>query len=149
MTRSDAGRAISAKARRIGEGDFSGPLRLPSKDELAMLVAEMNAMCERLAMAARRVGEETRSRIAVVNQLRHADPLTTVGKLASGLAHELGTPLNVIEARSDMIASGETSLEESRDYARVIRQASERMTALVRQLLDFARPRLATLHRTT
>jgi signal transduction histidine kinase len=109
-----------------------------------MLAAEMNATCERLAMAARRVAEETTSRIAVVNQLRHADRLTTVGKLASGLAHELGTPLNVIEARSDMIASGETSLEESRDYARVIRQASERMTALVRQLLDFARPRMAT-----
>jgi signal transduction histidine kinase len=109
-----------------------------------MLAAEMNATCERLAAAARRVTEETRSRIAAVNQLRHADRLTTVGKLASGLAHELGTPLNVIEARADMIASGETSRAESQDYARVIRQASERMTALVRQLLDFARPRMAT-----
>jgi signal transduction histidine kinase len=90
------------------------------------------------------VAEETASRIAAVDQLRHADRLTTVGKLASGLAHELGTPLNVIEARADMIASGETSLEESRDYARVIRDATERMTRLIRRLLDFARPRLAT-----
>lgn len=136
--------ALSAKARRIGEGDFSDPLALRSKDELANLASEMNAMCERLAAASRRVVEETANRIAAVEQLRHADRLTTVGKLASGLAHELGTPLNVIEARSDMIASGETSLEESRDYARVIRVASERMTALVRQLLDFARPRMAT-----
>jgi len=52
--------------------------------------------------------------------------------------------LNVIEARADMIASGEISVVESREYARVIREASERMTRLIQQLLDFARPRRAT-----
>jgi two-component system NtrC family sensor kinase len=136
--------ALSEKARRIGAGDFSSPLRLPRNDELSDLAQDMNAMCERLESAANRVAHETARRIAAVDQLRHADRLTTVGKLASGLAHELGTPLNVIEARADMIASGETSPSESRDYARVIREASERMTGLIRQLLDFARPRRAT-----
>ncbi|HTA93596.1 MAG TPA: histidine kinase dimerization/phospho-acceptor domain-containing protein, partial [Polyangiaceae bacterium] len=136
--------ALSEKARRIGAGDFSAPLRLARNDELAALAEDMNAMCEQLQAAAVRVEKETASRIAAVDQLRHADRLTTVGKLASGLAHELGTPLNVIEARADMIASGETSAAESMDYARVIRDASERMTRLIRQLLDFARPRIAT-----
>jgi two-component system, NtrC family, sensor kinase len=133
--------ALSEKARRIGSGDFSAPLRLQGDDELTGLAREMNAMCEQLAAAAARVARETASRISAVEQLRHADRLTTVGKLASGLAHELGTPLNVIEARADMIASGETSPAESRDFARVIREASERMTRLIRRLLDFARPR--------
>lgn len=136
--------ALSEKARRIGAGDFSAPLQLPRNDELSALGQDMNAMCEQLQAAAARVEKETASRIAAVDQLRHADRLTTVGKLASGLAHELGTPLNVIEARADMIASGETSAAESMDYARVIRDASERMTRLIRQLLDFARPRMAT-----
>ena len=136
--------ALSEKARRIGAGDFSTPLRLRRDDELSALARDMNAMCEQLASAASRVAQETARRIAAVDQLRHADRLTTVGKLASGLAHELGTPLNVIEARADMIASGETSPAESRDYARVIREASERMTGLIRHLLDFARPRRAT-----
>jgi two-component system NtrC family sensor kinase len=135
--------ALSEKARRIGAGDFSAPLRLQRTDELSALAEDMNAMCEQLASAGARVEQETARRIAAVDQLRHADRLTTVGKLASGLAHELGTPLNVIEARADMIASGETSAAESIDYARVIRDASERMTRLIRQLLDFARPRLA------
>jgi two-component system NtrC family sensor kinase len=136
--------ALSQKARRIGAGDFSEPLRLRRKDELSALGEDMNAMCEQLASAASRIAKETARRMAAVDHLRHADRLTTVGKLASGLAHELGTPLNVIEARADMIASGETSPEESRDYARVIRDASERMTRLIRRLLDFARPRIAT-----
>ena len=135
--------ALSAKALRIGAGDFSEPLDLQRKDELAALARDMNAMCEQLTAAAERVKQETASRMAAVEQLRHADRLTTVGKLASGLAHELGTPLNVIEARADMIASGETTALESAEYARVIRTASERMTRLIRTLLDFARPRHA------
>jgi signal transduction histidine kinase len=134
--------ALSAAARRIGAGDFSVRLHLRQKDELSGLAEDMNAMSAQLAVAAERVAQETASRLAAVEQLRHADRLSTVGKLASGLAHELGTPLNVIEVRAGMIASGETSRAESMDYARVIREASERMTRLIRRLLDFARPRL-------
>ena len=132
-------RALMAKAHRIGEGDFSRPLEPRGRDEIALLSLEMNAMCERLEIAAEKVEAETRSRILAIEQLRHADRLMTVGKLASGIAHELGTPLNVIEARAEMIAAGETELEESRSYARVITEATERMTRILRQLLDFAR----------
>jgi len=118
---------LADKARRVGQGDFATPLELPGKDEFAELAHEMNAMCERLGRT--------------LSQLRHADRLATVGKLASGLAHELGTPLNVISARAEMLASGETTTSEVADYARVILDASDRLTGIVRQLLDFARPR--------
>jgi signal transduction histidine kinase len=119
--------ALVEKARRIGHGDFSGPLRLHQTNEFAVLAREMNAMCARLD--------------STLAQLRHADRLTTVGKLASGVAHELGTPLNVISVRAEMIASGETSREETTDYARVIASAAQRMTNIIRQLLEFARKR--------
>jgi signal transduction histidine kinase len=76
-----------------------------------------------------------------MDQLRHADRLTTVGKLASGIAHELGTPLNVIEARASMIASGEASGEVAKQYAQIVLDSSERMDRIIRQLLTFARRR--------
>lgn len=117
------------KARRIGRGDFSGSIQLPQAAEFAVLAEEMNAMCGRLA--------------SVLQQLRHADRLATVGKLASGIAHELGTPLNVISARAAMIASGEALPNETADYARVIAGAAQRMTSIIRQLLQFARKKEA------
>jgi signal transduction histidine kinase len=134
-------RALMTKAQRIGAGDFSGPLELRGGDELAALAAEMNRTCERLVEASAKVEAETASRIAAIEQLRHADRLMTVGKLASGLAHELGTPLNVVQARAEMIASGEASAEESSSYAGAIIEASQRMAKILRQLLDFARAR--------
>jgi two-component system NtrC family sensor kinase len=132
-------RSLMEKARRTGQGDFSSPLHLRQNDELAELAVEMNTMCERLVDANQRIHAETRARIDAIEQLRHADRLMTVGKLASGIAHELGTPLNVVEARATMIASGETSREETLDYARIIVDAAGRMTRIIRQLLEFAR----------
>jgi two-component system NtrC family sensor kinase len=116
---------LAQKARRIGRGDFEGPVTLTQNDELSELATEINAMCHRL--------------VTTIEQLRHADRLATVGKLASGVAHELGTPLNVVSARAKMISSGDTTREESQDYARVIGDAADRMTKIIRQLLRFAR----------
>ena len=134
--------ALVAKARRIGSGDFSGPLSLRQRDELSQLASEMNSMAAALDAAAQKVADETAARLRALEQLRHADRLNTVGKLASGLAHELGTPLNVVAGRAKMIETGEIESPEERiESARIIVEQAERMTHIVRQLLDFARRR--------
>jgi len=130
------------KARRIGAGDFSKPLVLRQRDELSQLAGEMNAMAEHLDAAVHRIAAESSARIAAVEQLRHADRLTTVGKLASGIAHELGTPLNVVSGRAQMILAGEVAdPDEVAKVARIVVEQVERMTRIVRQLLDFSRSR--------
>jgi len=136
------------KTRRVGSGDLTGPLHLHGRSELTELADAMNLMCERLAEAQEKVRVETDARITALEQLRHADRLTTVGRLASGVAHELGTPLNVVSGRASFIASGELSEPEARESARIIRSQSERMTAIIRKLLEFARrgsPRRSTV----
>jgi len=125
---------LATKARRVGTGDLSQPLHLKQRDELGELANEINLMCERLA-------DEQDARARATEQLRHADRLTTVGKLASGLAHELGTPLNVVSGRAKLIANREVEGEDALDSARIVAEQAERMTALIRQLLGFARPR--------
>lgn len=134
-------RALVDKARRIGRGEFGEPVVLASRDELAEVADELNATSDALVVANANVARETAARIATLEQLRHADRLTTVGKLASGVAHELGTPLNVVVARAEMIARGETSADETREYAGVIVSSAQKMTRIIRQLLEFARRR--------
>src|SRR5205085_2806995 len=77
----------------------------------------------------------------VIEQLRHADRLATVGQLASGVAHEHGTPLNVVTGRAQMIANGELAGAEVTESAMIIHEQGKRMAQIVRQLLDFARTR--------
>ncbi|MFT3711388.1 MAG: ATP-binding protein [Archangium sp.] len=134
-------RALVEKARAVGRGELKNDLHLTTKDELTAVANEMNAMCRQLERAREETAKEASARLAAVEQLRHADRLATVGRLASGLAHELGTPLNVIEARAGLILEDSASEPPIQNSARVIIQCTEQVTKLVRQLLVFARPR--------
>ena len=134
-------RRLMDKARRVGRGDFSGRLEMNQNDEIGRLADEMNLMSERLAEADLRIEAERSARRDAVEQLRHADRLSTVGKLASSITHELGTPLNVISGRADMIAAGEAQGEEISESARIISEQSGRIAGMIRRLLDFARRR--------
>jgi len=137
-------RTLVTRARQIADGDFSGYLALRQSDELGDLAKEINAMSTHLADANRSIATETTARIQAIEQLRHADRLRTVGQLTSGIAHELGTPLNVVWARAQMIAGGEVAGSEVQENAAIIVQESARITKIIRQLLDFARPRKPT-----
>jgi len=132
-------RALVAQARRIGAGDFSSRLDLRQHDEIGKLAREMNGMSEKLREANERLTAETAARISALEQVRHADRLATVGELAAGIAHELGTPLNVVSGRASMIVSGDVSGDEAIKGARVVVEQAQRMTKIIRQLLDFAR----------
>src|SRR5439155_2238661 len=132
-------RLLRDKMKRIGEGDLGGPLLLPQHDEIGELAGDTNVMCERLLEARRRIERETEGRLGALEQLRHADRLATVGRLASGVAHELGTPLGVVLARARMFQDGEVPPGESSNYGRIIAEQVERMSGIIRQLLDFSR----------
>lgn len=72
--------------------------------------------------------------------LRQADRLKTLGYLAAGIAHELGTPLNVIALRAALIADNGQGDETPVENAWIIREQADRMAQIIRQLLNFARP---------
>jgi len=132
-------RALVEQARRIGAGDLGIRLDLRQHDEIAELGQEMNAMSSKLSDANTRLVAETAARVHAMQQLRHAERLVTVGKLASGIAHELGTPLNVVSGRAKMISQNAEASDSVRNNARIVMEQSERMAQIIRQLLDFAR----------
>ena len=129
------------KAARVGAGDVEGQLVIHQRDEIGELATEMNAMCLRLVETRQALTAETEERLRAQDQLRHADRLATVGKLASGIAHELGTPLGVALMRANMITSNPSLGHDTRDAAHIIGEQIDRITHIVRQLLDFARGR--------
>jgi signal transduction histidine kinase len=132
---------VAEQARRVGAGDLSHRLSVQGKDEVSSLVKDLNAMCDQLRDARTRADDESAKKLAALEQLRHADRLRTVGTLASGIAHELGTPLAVITMRAKMIASGEIPKEEAAQSCTIIAAQAARVTVIVRHLLDFARRR--------
>ncbi len=133
-------RTLVDQAARIGSGEFT---RLPSlgRDEIGDLGVAMNAMSDQLASARDALQAQTAARLAAQKQLEHADRLNTVGKLGAGIAHELGTPLNVISQRAQMIATREVTGDAACERAAIIVDQADRMAMIIRELLDFARRR--------
>jgi two-component system NtrC family sensor kinase len=127
-------------ARQIGAGDLTARASVPGgKHEVAVLGREMNRMAEKLEAARTLLEQLDEERVGALEQLRHADRLRTVGQLASALAHELGTPLNVVSGHARLIEQEEGMSEEGHENARVILEQSTRMTRILKDLLGFAR----------
>jgi signal transduction histidine kinase len=88
----------------------------------------------------RAIEREQAERRLAVDQLRHAERLNVIGTLSAGVAHELGTPLNVIAGCAEMIAEV-TADDAIRGHTQMILSQTKKITAIIRQLLDFGRRR--------
>ena len=69
-------------------------------DELSELAQAFNQMAVDLKKAQERIIREAETKLELERSLRQSEKLATIGQLASGLAHEIGTPLNIIYGRS-------------------------------------------------
>ena len=129
-------------ARVLGGGDLSHRVRVAETgDELAQLATEFNRMADNLEAQRRATLSEAETRLNVEKELRHSERLASVGRLAAGIAHELGAPLNVIDARAEqLIENAAAPREKQIKNLTIIRTQSARITHIVRQLLNLARP---------
>jgi len=131
--------ALVRFARQIGIGEVGVRIPVTGHDELTDLADAMNGMATELEAARVSLEQESIAKLRALEQLRHADRLATVGKLASGIAHELGTPLNVVSGRAKMIVRSEGVSSTVVNNANIVVEQVARMTEIIRQLLGFAR----------
>ena len=130
-----------AGARVVIEVPRSGPR------ELQDLAASMQAMTVRLAREQEamrvKVDELTRTTKTLTetqSQLVRSEQLASVGRLAAGLAHEIGNPLAALMGMQDLLQDDDLPKETQKDFVGRMKRETERIHAVLRDLLDFARP---------
>ena len=131
--------SLAHSIRALGEGRRGPPLPVKRHDELGELAAAFNRMTEQLEEARHRVAAEGEYALDLEQQLRRSETLAVAGKLASGIAHEVGTPLNIISGRAEMVLRSLPPEHPGRqDLERIIHQI-DRVSNIVRSLLDTVR----------
>lgn len=119
------------------------PLPVSGKDELAVVTQEFNRMTAELFSAYRRLDVETEHRRKLQRALQDADKLISIGQLSAELAHEIGSPLQIVNGRARALAKCNDDYDEVRRIANILVDQTDRITRIVQRLLEFA-PRHST-----
>jgi two-component system NtrC family sensor kinase len=135
-------RQMVEATRRVAEGDLSGAVPVSSRDELGQLANDFNRMREALV----RAEQELRGRAEA--QVARAEKLASLGRISASIAHEINNPLTgILTFAKLLIRDLETRplddalKEQGLRQLRLVERETERCTAIVRSLLEFARQR--------
>jgi signal transduction histidine kinase len=75
------------------------------------------------------------------DQLIQSERLAAVGQMAAGISHELDNPISIIMGNSDYLLKKMTHDDSSVEEIKIIRKETERCKAIIKEFLDFAKPR--------
>jgi hypothetical protein len=140
--------AMVEGAERIAAGRHRDRLEGSDTVELERLAAAVNAMASRLIHNQQELARNVASLDATNRELSEArmrlvrsEKLASIGRLAAGIAHEVGNPLGAIIGYT---ALGQRELGTEVEWLTGIEYEARRIDRIVRGLLDFARPRAAS-----
>nr|WP_321467062.1 ATP-binding protein [uncultured Desulfobulbus sp.] len=122
-------------------------LALQNANELAQLYTAMQQMLNRIRTDREKLQQHVSSLEQANLQLRNTreemirtEKLSSVGRLAAGLAHEIGNPVGIVQGYLGLLGRSDVGDNERNEFCRRAEQELQRVNQLIRRLLDFARP---------
>lgn len=106
--------------------------------EVRALADCVNSMLDGIAISDKALSRQRHTEFELKARLQQNEKLAAIGRLAAGVAHELGTPLSVADGKAQRaLRTAEGAQAQALES---IRQQLSRMTRIIRQLMEFARP---------
>lgn len=129
--------------REVREGNLRPVLPAPRDDEVGEVAEAFEDMMRELALARSRLDEAAEARRRLAWALQQAEGAARLGQLAATVAHEIGSPLQVLEGRARALLRSPDDPERVARHAGILVRETERITRTVQQLLALTRPRPA------
>ena len=126
----------------VARGDLSRVLLSEREDEIGLLAARFNEMTYSLRESRAETERQNADKMKLEEQLFQTEKLATIGQLAAEIAHEVGTPLNVIVGRSRAMAKKASDPEAVTKNAEIVAEQAARITRKIQGLLDTARSKV-------
>jgi signal transduction histidine kinase len=143
--------------RRASAGDLRARTPIRRRDEMGAVAEGLNSMLERvgdfnaalqheverateeLRETNRQLAESAQRLFAARRELARSEQLAVAGQMAASVAHQIGTPLNLISGYVQMIQTDVPSESASAVRLRTVQEQIRKVTTIVQGLLDQAR----------
>ncbi|HEX3031665.1 MAG TPA: ATP-binding protein [Bacillota bacterium] len=141
-------RKLKARVREITSGlerleqESSYRLEVKSHDEMGQIAQAINKMADTVEQ--KRLLEE---------ELERSGRLAALGRLVTGVAHEIRNPLGIIKATVQVMEGelrdklpemrkfmSQASMDDLKEFLNVLNEQVERQNKIIRELLDYAKP---------
>ena len=116
-------------------------------NEFNKLSKSLNSMLKRISEDKERLQKTVKSLEKANLDLKQAqediirtEKLASVGRLSSGIAHEIGNPISIVIGYLELIKKNDINDEERREFIERSENEINRINNLIKQLLDFSRP---------
>jgi signal transduction histidine kinase len=130
---------LERAAQRLARGERS-PARIEGAREVASLAMTFNALGLRALEEALGALEAAKTSLEQAQaSLIRSEKLASVGRLAAGVAHEIGNPLSAILGFVELLRGGGLEPADTDEFLRRVQSETERIHRIIRNLLDFAR----------
>jgi signal transduction histidine kinase len=123
----------------VAKGDLSHVILSERDDEIGMIATRFNDMTYSLRESRAETQRQNEAKLALEQRLGQTEKLATIGQLAAEIAHEVGTPLNVIAGRARSIQKKAKDPEVVEKNAEIVAEQTARITRIIQRLLDFTR----------
>jgi signal transduction histidine kinase len=128
----------------VAKGDLSHVLLSDRDDEIGAITTRFNEMTFSLRESRAETQRQNQAKLDLELRLGQTEKLATIGQLAAEIAHEVGTPLNVIAGRARSTQKKSADPEQVEKNATIIAEQTARITKIIQRLLDFARRKVGS-----
>ena len=142
---------LKQTAEGIAKGMLEKRVDIKAGGELGSFASSFNIMADRLEEKIKTLERLNKDLMTTQEELVRSEKLATVGRLAAGVAHEIGNPLGAMLGYVDILKKTVSSKQEavSSEEKEILERLGKeiaRIDNIVRRLLDFSRPSKVVLH---
>lgn len=133
--------ALIGDMKRVTAGSRAHRTYVQGPQEVYIVAKTLNGMLDSIEHSELKLREQHREKNALEKRLEKSRRFATIGSLAAGIAHELGTPLSIVDGQAQRLQRQQTLSQKTSTALNQIREEVRRMERIVRDLLDFGSTR--------
>ncbi len=132
-------RRLTEAASRIAGGSFGERVDIKSDNEIGVMAASFNKMAGRIEEEIKTLERVNKELVSAQEEVLRSSTLAAVGRLAAGIAHEIGNPLGAVGGYLQILERGSLDSGDEKDIIKRAGREVARIDAILREFLEFSR----------